>query len=114
MAAATSVPFLSRLLSGYQAECDAGDERILDAAADLFKTFGLRRTSVDDVARAAAVSRITVYRRFPGKTALVEAVLMREARRFIAELDRAAMRHKSVEDRIVEGFVVALRAVNHP
>ena len=112
--AAASVPFLTRLLAGTHTEPDSSTERILDAAVEQFKEFGLRRTSIEDVARAAGVARITVYRRFPGKEALIEAVLMREARRFLAELDSSVARGLKVEEQIADGFVIALRAANHP
>ena len=43
-------------------------------------------SSVEDVAKRAKVARVTVYRRFAGKDALVEAVILRELRRFQADL----------------------------
>ncbi|MET8132540.1 TetR family transcriptional regulator [Streptomyces sp. NPDC005251] len=89
--------------------------RILDAALEQFTTFGLRRSSVDDVAKRAGVSRVTVYRRFRNKDGLVEACLLREGSRFFQELDAAVAALPAMEDRVVEGFVVALRhAGAHP
>jgi AcrR family transcriptional regulator len=84
-------------------------DRILDAALELFETFGLRRTTMDDVARASGFGRATVYRRFPGKNELVTGVLLREARRFFAELDRSVPAEATLEERLVEGFVTTLR-----
>ena len=40
-----------------------------------------------DVARRARISPATLYRKFAGKTGLVEAVWLREARRFLADMD---------------------------
>jgi len=54
-------------------------ETILDAALEEFLAYGLRRTNVDVVAKRAGVSRATLYRRFDGKDALVQAVLVRSA-----------------------------------
>src|SRR5437879_2242277 len=68
---------------------DALTEQILDAARDQFMTFGLRRSTVDDVAKRARVSRVTVYRRIGNKDALVSACLLREYRRFVGEVDGA-------------------------
>jgi AcrR family transcriptional regulator len=84
-------------------------DRILDAALELFVTFGLRRTTMDDVARACGLGRATIYRRFPGKSDLVAGVLLREARRFFAELDRSVAAFSTLEERLVEGFVTTLR-----
>lgn len=89
-------------------EPDAFAERILDAALSRFEGFGLRRTTMDDVASAAGVSRITIYRRFAGKDALTEAVIVREARRFFEALDAAVGQRDTFEDRAAESFVFAL------
>jgi TetR/AcrR family transcriptional regulator len=63
---------------------------ILDAAQRVFEQYGARRANVEDVARAAGVSRSTLYRAYPNKEALLDAVLMRELDAFLAELDRVA------------------------
>ncbi|MEU5996445.1 TetR family transcriptional regulator [Streptomyces sp. NPDC047197] len=94
---------------------DALTEQILDAAREQFMTFGLRRSTVDDVAKRAKVSRVTVYRRIGNKEALVSACLLREYRRFVGEVDEAVATLPTMEDRIVEGFVVVLRHIReHP
>jgi AcrR family transcriptional regulator len=81
----------------------------VDAALEEFLTYGLRRTNVDVVARRAGVSRATLYRRFDGKDALVQAVLVRECQRFFASIVTATNHLSTVEDRLVEGFVVGVR-----
>ena len=48
--------------------------RVLAAAAELIAGHGLAALSMDDLAALAGVSRATVYRLFPGKAALVEAL----------------------------------------
>lgn len=89
-------------------EPDEYVERILDAALKTFEGFGFRRTTMDDVARAAGVSRVTIYRRFAGKESLTEAVILREARRFFEALDVAVGQRDTFEDRAAESFVFAL------
>jgi AcrR family transcriptional regulator len=89
---------------------DATTDRILAAALAHFEDFGIRRTTIEDIARRAGVSRVTIYRRFPGKERLVEAVILLEARRFFEELEAAVAAIDSVEDRIVEAFVHTLAA----
>jgi AcrR family transcriptional regulator len=49
--------------------------RVLAAAAELIAGHGLAALSMDDLAALAGVSRATVYRLFPGKAALVEALM---------------------------------------
>ncbi|MEU8734313.1 MULTISPECIES: TetR/AcrR family transcriptional regulator [Streptomyces] len=94
---------------------DPTARRILDAALEQFTVFGLRRSSMDDVAKRAGVSRVTVYRRFRNKDTLVEQTLLRENSRFFQRLDQAVAALPTMEERVVEGFVVALRHTRaHP
>jgi AcrR family transcriptional regulator len=46
-------------------------ERILQSALDLFLQQGIRKTSVDDVAERAGVTRVTVYRHFSDRQQLI-------------------------------------------
>ncbi|OKJ91417.1 TetR/AcrR family transcriptional regulator [Amycolatopsis sp. CB00013] len=92
-------------------ETDETRTRILDAAYTQFSKTGIQRSTMEDVARRAGVSRITVYRRFPGKDVLVEQVVRREFRRyfdrFLADIEQA----DTVGERVVLGFVSSLRAI---
>ena len=63
---------------------------ILDAAQQVFEQYGARRANVEDVARAAGVSRSTLYRAYPTKEALLQAVLDREIDTFFDQLDALA------------------------
>jgi AcrR family transcriptional regulator len=104
------------LVARVQATDDDGDEvtrRILDAALEQFELFGLRRSTVEDVAKRAGLARVTIYRRFPTKHDLMVAVIVREARRAFAEVDAAVSRVDGVEQRIVEGFVATLTLARH-
>jgi AcrR family transcriptional regulator len=91
------------------------DARILDAALAEFETYGLRRVSVEDVARRAGVARTTIYRRFTNKEQLLQAVILRECRRFLTSIAEATENLPTPEDAIVEGFATGLRAARtHP
>ncbi|TKC99542.1 TetR family transcriptional regulator [Polyangium fumosum] len=52
-------------------------ERILEAAEEVLRRFGPAKATVVDVARALGVSHGSVYRHFPSKTALRDAVAER-------------------------------------
>ncbi len=98
-------------------ETDELAARILDAAFEQFCLVGIRRSSMDDVARRAAVSRVTVYRKFENQQKLVAALLQRETRAAIAKVEAAvfAVDADNVEARLVEGFVTGMRAIRgHP
>ncbi len=59
-------------------DADPVTTAILDAAVVEFERHGFRRVALDDVARRAGVSRMTIYRRFAGRDELVTAVIDRE------------------------------------
>lgn len=60
-------------------------DRILDAAAHLFMLRGFHATSMDGIAREAAMSKLTLYRRFKDKSALFTAVIERKCQEFIPD-----------------------------
>ncbi|MDJ1132132.1 TetR/AcrR family transcriptional regulator [Streptomyces iconiensis] len=93
---------------------DDSDEittRVLDAAFEQFCRMGMRRSTMEDVARRAGVSRITVYRRFTSKDALVEQVVQREFRRYFDQFSVDVQSAETVADRVVLGFVSSLRVI---
>lgn len=61
------------------------ETRILDAAGRLLVHYGYDKTTIDDIARAAGVSKSTIYARWKNKDALLEAVLWHEGRRYTEE-----------------------------
>jgi len=105
------------LLARALAEADgpaAGDEAnaaLLDAAHELFCRRGIQRTTMEEVARAAGLSRITVYRRVSSKEALVEQVVLREFRRYLDRFLVDIAPARTAEERVVLGFVSSLRAI---
>lgn len=69
------------------AESDASRGSVLDGALEAFLDLGMRRTSMGDIARRSGISPATLYRRFASKSAVVQAVGLREVRRFLADAD---------------------------
>lgn len=65
-------------------------EQILAAAEDILRRFGPAKATVVDVARALGVSHGSVYRHFPSKAALRDAVAERWLARVSAPLARTA------------------------
>jgi AcrR family transcriptional regulator len=101
-------PLLGRILAADAEPADATSDRILAAAVEQVEDFGVRRFTIDDVARRVGVSRVTIYRHFPKKDRLMEAVLLFELRRFLRDIDKAVAEYETLEERLVEGFVFAL------
>src|ERR1700749_4256565 len=61
-------------------------ERILEVTEDVLRRFGLAKATVVDVARALDVSHGSVYRHFPSKASLRQAVAKRWLDRVSAPL----------------------------
>jgi AcrR family transcriptional regulator len=55
---------------------EAKKEAIRRAALELFKTFGFKKVSINEVAQRAGVSQVTVYNHFGSKEELVRDVMM--------------------------------------
>jgi AcrR family transcriptional regulator len=65
-------------------------ERILEVTEDVLRRFGLAKATVVDVARALDVSHGSVYRHFPSKASLREAVAKRWLERVSTPLSKIA------------------------
>jgi AcrR family transcriptional regulator len=65
-------------------------ERILEVTEDVLRRFGLAKATVVDVARALDVSHGSVYRHFPSKASLREAVAKRWLERVSGPLGKIA------------------------
>lgn len=89
---------------------DQTRSRLLDAAYEQFCRMGIQRSSMEDVAKRANLSRITVYRRFATKDALVEQVILREFRRYFDQFLVDIQHAQTAADRVVLGFVSSLSA----
>ncbi|MFD0363913.1 TetR/AcrR family transcriptional regulator [Nocardia sp. GCM10030253] len=84
------------------------DLAILDAARDCVEEFGVRRTTLTEVARRAGVSRPTVYRRWPDTGALVAELLVRELRAIVTATMPTA---GPARTRLVRGIVTGAAAI---
>jgi len=65
-------------------------ERILEAAEDVLRRYGPAKANVVDVARALGVSHGSVYRHFPSKASLRDAVTERWLARIAEPLEAVA------------------------
>ncbi|MEU4314091.1 TetR/AcrR family transcriptional regulator [Nocardia sp. NPDC024068] len=84
------------------------DQTILDAARECVAEFGVRRTTLTEVARRAGVSRPTVYRRWPDSRALIGELLVRELRAIVAT---AMPGTGPARTRLITGVVTGAAAV---
>lgn len=84
-------------------------ERLLDSAEGCLAQFGPQKTSMEDVARAAGMSRATVYRYFENRDALLLGVASRQAAALASEAMSYLSRFDAISDWLVEGLLFTLR-----
>jgi AcrR family transcriptional regulator len=86
-------------------------ERLLDAAEGCLEQFGPQKTSMEDVARAAGMSRATVYRYFENRDALLLGVASRQASSLATEAMSYLSQFSTISDWLVEGLLFTLREI---
>jgi AcrR family transcriptional regulator len=89
--------------------------RIIEAAAEAAARFGVNRWTIDDVSACAGISRRTVYRYFPTRDDLVDALAGHEKREFEQNLKDVVRKASEPADRfdLVIDYVFGF-AQNHP
>ncbi|MFP5579790.1 MAG: TetR/AcrR family transcriptional regulator [Acidimicrobiia bacterium] len=91
---------------------DEARDRLIDAAEACFSRFGVSKTTLEDIASEAGVSRATVYRYFDGgRDEIILGVVLREASEFLDALQRRVQRESDLSDAIVEGVLYTIGAV---
>ena len=92
---------------------DGARDRLIDAAERCFSRFGAAKTTLEDIASEAGVSRATVYRYFDGgRDEIVLGVVLREARLFLESLQRRLQRESDLSGSIVEGVLYTVSTVS--
>lgn len=91
------------------------DDALLDAAHASVLAVGVRRTTMTDVARRAKVSRMTLYRRHPDVTSLMQALMTREFSAIVEQLEAEVATLPSGRARLVAAAIDgADRLTRHP
>ncbi len=96
----------------FKRRSEARPDEILDAALGLFVARGFAQTTVDDIARAADLSKGAVYLYFPSKEALLEGLIRRAvaspARRAVAELANGSDHPRETIGRVLRSITEAI------
>ncbi|HET6985912.1 MAG TPA: helix-turn-helix domain-containing protein [Kribbella sp.] len=80
----------------------AGPERVLAVALEAFGRYGFRKTSMEDLARSAGVSRQGLYLRYASKEALFRAAVQQELDTALAEAsERLSEEGVGLDERVV-------------
>jgi len=90
-------------------------DRVIDAALACVARVGVAKTTLDDVAKEAGCARATVYRAFPGRLALMRAVLDREVAAITERVLDSAGGTDSLGDAIAAVILTCAQTFNsHP
>jgi len=76
-------------------------ESILDTAKKMFARYGLRKTSLDEVARIARVAKATIYNYFGSKDRVYLEVLHREMDEIVEKISSSVDQEALPEDKLV-------------
>jgi AcrR family transcriptional regulator len=76
------------------------ERQLVDAATSCIRRYGIRRTSLEEVARIAGVSRGTVYRYYRSKDELIAAALSGAFSTFVNETRAVLEAHDTLADQV--------------
>ena len=89
-------------------------DRILAAAEEVLRRHGVEKTNVVDVARALGISHTNIYRHFPSKKALLDAVAARWLHMVTSPLEAIAKDHaRPATGRLIAWFDTLRVAKQH-
>ena len=88
---------------------EAAQAHFIDAAEACFERYGVVKTTMEDIAKMAGVSRPTVYRHFPDRDSLILAVIMRRAQALIGRAQAYIRQQERFEDQLVEGLLFLVK-----
>jgi AcrR family transcriptional regulator len=78
--------------------------RLIEAAERCFERHGIRKTTMDDVAREAGISRPSLYRYFSDREELLLTVTAERSRALVKKAHRFLARQPSFAEAIVNGL----------
>jgi AcrR family transcriptional regulator len=85
------------------------EERILDAAREVFLNHGFGGASIDEIAAVARSAKTTIYARFPNKRALFTAVITRDIVARISQFKTEVPTGATIEERFESAGTALLR-----
>ena len=97
-----------RAFAGQPTGEDVSD-RILSAARGCFEQYGIAKTTIEDIAKRAGLTRPSVYKYFAGKEAIVESISLSEAIKVNSEIRRRVVRSSDFAETLTEVLLLVVR-----
>lgn len=88
-------------------------QTIIAAAARCFEQYGPQRTSMDDIAEAAGISRKTLYRVFSDRPKLVQSVMEWRWGKMTKQVQQRIAEASSFEEALLEGAITAVAGLRN-
>jgi AcrR family transcriptional regulator len=96
-------------------EINATEQKILDAAIGCVRQWGVAKTSLNDIAKAAGVTRPTVYSYFSNRDEVIKAALLQSGMAFAARLLAHIEQYPSAPERLLEAIAFGIEQLpNEP
>ncbi len=78
---------------------------IIESAINCFRKYGAVKTTMEDIARAAGIGRQTLYRTFPTRTALLDAVALERLVAMRDQMRRRVNAYPTFESAMIDGTI---------
>jgi AcrR family transcriptional regulator len=91
------------------AKVETREREIKAAAVECIRKLGARKVAVEDIAKAAGISRRTFYRFFSGRRAVMEAVVLDRLRAIADGMSKVLSRCRDFEEAVVIGSLETMR-----
>jgi len=89
-------------------EINDTQQKILDAAIGCVTQWGVAKTSLNDIAKAAGVTRPTVYSYFSNRDEVIKAALLQSGITFATRLLAHIDQYHSAQDRLLEAIAFGI------
>ena len=84
-------------------------DRIISTAQDLFAHFGIQKTTMDDIARAAGMGKATLYYYFKNKEDIFAAVINKEINILKDKIANAISKVETPQDKLLQYISVRVK-----
>lgn len=75
-------------------------EKILQGSKELFRRFGIRNITMDEIAKQLGISKKTIYQEFPDKDSLVHSLMITDLERYHLEFEKIYADSENLVDEV--------------